>query len=866
MTRWLLPCALLALLLAPDAGAVATSAPTSAPAGAADSSDEDDAADSRPRSLNRGDVAQIVIRGQRKVERDAIRANVRSLVGEAPDAALLREDLRRIFEMGLFEDVRLYQRERSDGTIDLIVEVSEKPAIHDVLYEGNDRVSKDDISEVVDVKAFQVLDVPKLRRNVEKIQNLYVEKGYYLAEVRYEVRPAGDEAPQKPALFDFVTSPKEEVVTKDKAKDKAKAAASRPAEAAGSGELVDVVFIVNEKAKVQIERVSFVGNKALKDEEIKPYLATSEGTLISFVTDWGTYKEEAFSTDLMRIEALYHDQGYVNVKVGKPRIRLSADKRRMHIAIPISEGDQYRLGDKSISGDLLDSQAELLKLITIEPGAIFKRSQIAEDLEKLTDYYKDRGYAYVNVMPLTLPHEDKKTLDLTLEINQGPLVTVERIELHGNDKTRDKVIRRELRVYEGELFTGNGLRESERRINQLGYFEKVDVSTHRGSQPDRIVVAVHIKEKSTGTFQISFGFSSYEAFVGQAQVVQDNFLGYGTRFSLTGQISSRRRIFDFEYTDPYFLDTRLSFSLNLFNTENDYYDFRRASTGGELTWGYPLDFGIKYLDNMYVYFGYFAERVEIPEEAFNVTLVGLETNTPRWTSALRGTITYDSRNNRLFPSDGYFALLRGEWATPYLLSQNEFTRVTAVGRGYWPIVWGIVLKSQLRLGYIYSPDRIPIFESYREGGYGSIRGYYTRSIGPVERVGGLDPSNPLVYFNVGGNKSLLGNVELEFPIVEKVGIRGVLFADCSNAYGANENWLYLGQQPDPRLANEVWDPMRDLPLGLYYSVGAGIRWFSPIGPLRFEWGFPLTRRPPGTRGLSGGDEMFLFEFNIGNPF
>ena len=851
MRRWLF-CALLGLLLAPDAGAASASAPA----------EEADEAASRPQTLRAGAVAQIVIRGQHKVERDAIRANIRSLVGEAPDAALLREDLRRIFEMGLFDDVRLYQRERSDGTIDLVVEVVEKPAIHDVLYEGNDRVSKDDISEVVDVKAFQVLDVPKLRRNVEKIQNLYVEKGYYLAEVRYEVRPAGDEAPQKPALFDFVTSPKQEVVSKDKPNGPT----SRPAEAVAKGELVDVVFIVNEKAKVLIERVSFVGNKALKDEDIKPFLATSEGTLISFVTDWGTYKEEAFSTDLMRIEALYHDNGYVNVKVGKPRIRLTADKRRMHIAIPISEGDQYRLGAKAITGDLLESESELLKLITIEPAAIFKRSQIAEDLEKLTDYYKDRGYAYVNVMPLTLPHEDKKTLDLTLEINQGPLVTVERIELHGNDKTRDKVIRRELRVYEGELFTGNGLRESERRVNQLGYFEKVDVSTHRGSAPDRIVVAVHVKEKSTGTFQISFGFSSYEAFVGQAQVVQDNFIGYGTRLSLTGQISSRRRIFDFEYTDPYFLDTRLSFSLNLFNTENDYYDFRRASTGGELTWGYPLDFGIRYLDNVYVYFGYFAERVEIPEEAFNVTLVGLETNTPRWTSALRGTVTYDSRNNRLFPSDGYFALLRGEWATPYLLSQNDFARVTAVGRGYWPIAWGIVLKSQLRFGLIYSPDRIPIFESYREGGYGSIRGYYTRSIGPVERVGGLDPANPLVYFNVGGNKSVLGNVELEFPIVDKVGIRGVLFADCSNAYGANENWLYLGQRPDARLANEPWDPVRDLPLGLYYSAGFGIRWFSPIGPLRFEWGFPLTRRPPGTRGLASGDEMFLFEFNIGNPF
>jgi outer membrane protein insertion porin family len=318
--------------------------------------------------------------------------------------------------------------------------------------------------------------------------------------------------------------------------------------------------------------------------------------------------------------------------------------------------------------------------------------------------------------------------------------------------------------------------------------------------------------------------------------------------------------------DPYFLDTRWSFSVNAFNTENDFYDFRRDSTGGELTWGYPLDFGIPYLDKVYVYLGYFGERVTIPEEAFNVILAGLETNRPRLTSSLRGTVSYDSRDNRLFPSDGYFAMLRGEWATPYLLSENDFARITAIARGYWPIQWGLVLKANLRVGYIYSPDRVPIFESYRAGGYGSIRGYYTRSIGPLERVGTLAPSNGLTYFNVGGDKDVLGNVELEFPIVEQVGIRGVLFVDVANAYGASENFFYLGQTPSSDMTGEVWDPVRDLPLGLYASTGFGIRWLSPIGPLRFEWGFPLTRRPAGTRGLPSGDEMFLFEFNIGNPF
>ena len=832
-------------------------------------------------ALRRGAISKITIRGQRKVEADAILTKVRSQIGAMPSAPQLRDDIRRIYAMDLFDDVQLFRAQGPGDTVELIFQVSEKPAVHDVLYEGNDAISNDDIKEVVDVEALQVLDIPKLRRNVAKIKELYLKKGYYLAEVSYDIRPVASDAPaakrKQPHAMGRGSMGRGSMgrgsmgrgsmgmgrAGKGPRDGKKKRSGTY---VNGGGEQVDVVFVINEKAKVVIQRLTLVGNKKLGDDEIKPFLETREGNLTSFVTSWGTYKAEAFKTDLMRIEALYHDHGYIEVKVGKPLIRLSADKTHMFISIPIEEGQQYRLGKKDLGGDLIEDKAKLMKAVHLDEGDVFKRSTVAKDIDRLANKYKDIGYAFVNISPVTKLHPAEKLVDLSFEIEKGPLVTIERIEVQGNDKTRDKVIRRELRIYEGELYTATGLRESERRVKALGYFESVDFGSKRGSQADRIIVTIKVKEKSTGTFQVSFGFSSYEQFVGQAQVVQDNFLGFGTRLSLTGQLSSRRRIFNFQYLEPYLFDSRWSLSFNLFNSENDYYQFQRASSGGDLTLGHPLDFNIKYLDNVYLYLTYFAERVTIPQEAYNVTLAGLETNVPRWTSSLRGTMSYDSRDNRLFPSDGYYALLRAEWATPYLLSENVFTRLTAQTQAYWPIKWGLVLRANMRLGYILSPKRVPIFESYRAGGYSSIRGYSTRSIGPSLRVGGLDPSGGLQYFNAGGNKDFLTNLEIEFPLIDQVGIRGVVFFDMANTYAADENYFYLGQTANPLNAGLAWDPVRDLPFGLYTSVGLGIRWMSPMGPLRFEWGFPLNRRPPGTPGWEHGDEAFLFEFNIGNSF
>jgi outer membrane protein insertion porin family len=840
-------------------------------------------------------LAAVEVVGNRRTEAEAIRQNIRLETGGRFDQRVVREDVRRLWGMGLFQDIRVTKVNGPRGGMVVTFHVTEKPTIHDVIIDGNDDVSTDDIKGAIDVKPLQMVDEGRLRDNARKIERLYTDKGFYLVEVRHDLR-----APKRR---------KGEVV----------------AVGEGSltrGEEVDVVFTIVENAKVVIERIGFTGNTAIPDDEIKQFMQSKEHhPLLGKVTGWGTYKEEDFQVDLLRVEALFQDRGYLNVRVGQPRVRLTADKRAIHVTIPVEEGDQYHLRGLAVDGDLMDPDSveaygewvdrwwqkarrvvrqdrrqverKLMDLVEIRPGDVFSRTQVARDIQAIVDLYKDAGYAYVNVTPETQVDPVGRYVDMTLRVEKGPPCTIERVEIVGNEKTRDKVIRRELRVYEGELFSQSGMRESQARLQALGFFETVEVTQRQGSAPDLVEVQVDVKEKSTGTFQLGAGFSSAENFLFQGQVAQNNFLGRGQTLALSASVSALRRFFDFNFVEPYFLGTDATGSVSLFNQQRIQPGFTRTGTGGDFSLGYPV-----YRD-LRLYGGYEVERSQIDEGSFAVTLKGLASQAPRYTTALRGTVAYDTRNNRLFPTKGFFHTLSVEGASRFLGSglapvaetwasrfmdryrlpeqlnilkkngeANDFIRTGLGLRGYYPIGFGFVLRGNFRLGYIFVPGRPLFTENYFAGGFGSVRGYSPRSIGPVARVGGLNPDDELTDFVIGGNKELVVNLELEIPIFEKLGIKGVVFVDAGNAYAPDENLFYLLTDPNPALKGTPWDPRVKLKWwgGLYWAVGAGFRWQSPIGPLRFEWGIPLTRRPKGTVGYPSGDQPVLFEFNIGQSF
>ena len=763
-------------------------------------------------------ITEVRVEGNRRVEAAAIARALKQKVGDLFAPTKTADDLRALWALKYFNDVQLLVQRTPLG-IAYVVRVSEKPAIRSVQLSGNDELSKDDFKDVIDIKAFTILDVAAVKRNEKKIQEKYVEKGYFLAEVGHTLKPVGDE-----------------------------------------GTEVELVFDIKEHAKVMVKEIVFLGATKVNVDEIKAVMSTQEGGYLSFLTSQGTYREEMFQRDLQIIQMAYFDRGFINIRVDKPIVTLSPDKRYISISIRVEEGESYKVGKLDFSGDLLVGKDVLHRLMTSKEDQTFNRSLLAKDIQAITDVYYDSGHAYANITPVTAVNAEAKTIDLTFDVQKGPKVYIERIDIVGNTKTRDKVIRRQLRVYEGELFNGTGMRRSKEKATALGFFETVEVTHKPGSDGEHVVVQVEVKEKSTGTFQVGLGFSNVESFIFTAQVAQQNFLGWGQSVSASAQLSGLRSFFQLSYFDPYFLDTNFIFSIDAYRTQLDYFGFVRDAFGGTASLGYYV-----IADEMSLNLGYTYENVTVTTGSGGTSATPILAGQYRsgTTSAVRLSWTWDKRNNRLFASSGWLSFASVETAPSFLNTalpdkQYNFNRFTAYQRVYFPLPLGAVFKMNLQVGYLqeHYPDnadrRLPISEQYFLGGINTIRGYPLRQVAPKTSViQSGDPSGSPSGLRVGGNKQLIFNAELEIPLLEKVGIRGVLFFDAGNTFDRNSNFFDV--------SNDETLSKMNLPLGLLYSVGFGIRWFSPIGPLRFEWGIPLTRRPEDTQPIQ-------FEFTIGNSF
>jgi outer membrane protein insertion porin family len=745
-------------------------------------------------------IIEIRVEGNQRVEQAAIARALKQKVGEPFDASRTADDLRALWSLKYFNDVQLLVQRTPQG-IAYVVRVEEKPAVRAVTLSGNDELSKDDLKDTIDIKANSILDLSAVKRNVKKVSDKYVEKGFFLAEVTSEIRPVE-----------------------------------------GSTSEVDVIILVKENAKVQVREIAFLGVSKVPVSELKAVMATKEGNYLSFLTSEGTYREELFQRDLQVIQAAYYDRGFINVRVDKPVVSISPDKRNISITLRVEEGEPFSIGKLDFGGDLIVPRAELKARMTSREGEIFNRSLLARDIQAITDTYYDSGYAYANPVPVTAVNAESRTIDLTFEISKGKQVTIERIDIVGNTKTRDKVIRRQLRVYEGELFSGTGMRRSKEKVTALGFFETVEVTHKPGRDDEHVLVTVEVKEKSTGTFQVGLGFSNIESFIFTAQVAQQNFLGWGQAGSFSAQLSGLRQFFQASYFDPYFLDTNFIFSIDAYRTQLDYFGFVRDAYGGTASLGYYV-----VADEMSFNVGYTREFVRV--EPSRQSLLLADQFRSGNTSALRVGWLWDRRNNRLFPSQGWFMNVTAEFAPRPLGGSYIFNRYTGNFRGYVPLPLGIVFKAQLQLGVIQqleAANGLPASELYYLGGIFSVRGYPIRTISPTE-LAAASPDGLTTPINVGGDRQIFLNVELEFPIFEKVGIRGVLFYDAGNAFARGVPFFQDRTFPN-------------LPLGLFHSVGFGFRWFSPIGPLRFEWGIPLNRR----QGIDL--QVPQFEFTIGQSF
>ncbi len=571
-------------------------------------------------------IGRIDISGNRRVAKEDIVSYLR----EKPNAVFkvdnLASDVRALWDSGFFDDIEV-DMTRADNGLVLRFLVRERPNIKAVEFEGNEELENDKLQEAIEVKSNTILSVPAVRRSVQKIKDAYAEKGYFLADVESEVKPQRDN----------------EVIIK---------------------------FKVVEHTPVTVRRVTFVGNYTVPEDDLRANMQTGQTSIFSFGSG-GPYRQDVFERDVLLLNALYYDKGYMNVQIGTPRVMLTPDREGIEITIAIHEGPRFKIRqlkvyERDADGkevEPIGGRRALRQLVRAKSGDFFNRAELVKDLQAVRLLYRDAGYANVEAEPETELDPVKREVDIIIPIRRGPLVHIERIEIKGNTKTRDKVMRREMEIEEGQLFSETKLEDSKKRITALGYFERVDLSTEQGSTPDKINVNFEVAERPTGTFQVGAGFSSIENFIATAQIQQANLFGNGQSLALQAQISGLRQLISVRFFEPYFLDSDWSASIELYDNLLVFPDFARRSLGGALTFGYALIqpwlrlsvTGTVQHDSVdtaqvNTFFGSTSGFVSVFQR---LPLANLFSSGR--TISVRPALTYDTRNNRLFPSSGVIA-------------------------------------------------------------------------------------------------------------------------------------------------------------------------------------------------------------------
>jgi outer membrane protein insertion porin family len=838
-----------------------------------------------PRGGARGQevVAEVQIRGNRRIEADAIRARISTRAGERYRGAQVAKDVREVHALGFFRDVRVVTEESAKGRI-VIFEVEENPVVRQISITGNESVDSDKIRDVLTLTTGATLDYPLLFENRGRIESLYRAEGFYLADVGYEVEPLGEAS-------------------------------------------VGINFLVDEGSKLKLRKISFHGNEAFTDSELREGFRTKKWRWYSYATSWfdnsGTYSEPLFLQDLNGVQRMYGDAGYLQVHIGEPNVVPS--KEGIDVAVTIEEGRQFHVGEIDVTGDDTVDIDAVRQLLSLEQGAVFNRSWLTADVRVLTDHYADRGYYFASVSPLTNVMPDRDAVDVAFQIRKGPLYFIREIDISGNTITVDPVIRREVQIAEGQLYSQRQINLSRARIEQLGFFEEVNVEMEPTDQPEQLDMKVALVERPTGSFSFGAGYSSQDGFVGTGSLSTTNLFGRGYAVNFSADVGSQTQRFFASFADPYFLGSDFEVGVTGFRTSVRFESFDQDQTGGELIVGHALS-----EDNRsrgWMRYSFASRRVDEDNNVNAASLILRELFAGSLTTSLVGlSFNMDTRDDRLAPTKGLrlsgsiegaglggfsqFARAEGRanWylgAPRWLLDRSTFVVGARIG---YAIPFNVIGDFDLPAAASITTDgsiagldaidtnlELPLSERYFLGGLGSfqLRGFKARSVGPrravlyeaADAMGqglglflpvGSDPvyvdsngqptqpnepdavlvaqcTSPNTDCNqitdkdpdefadldqtdvIGGNKFISTSLEYRFPISETLGLLGVVFFDTGNAFAEDENLFAIGR----------WR----------YGTGVGVQWLSPFGPLGVVLGFPLDK-------LSVEDSP-VFEFSVG---
>ncbi|MCB0422888.1 MAG: outer membrane protein assembly factor BamA, partial [Bdellovibrionales bacterium] len=726
-------------------------------------------------------ISKITIVGQKKIEEDAIRNKLISKVGEDYSVKTVREDVESIFKMGYFLNIEVDQTTEGQGVV-LTYRVMEKPSIVEIKFLGNDEVEDDDIAEVTGIATYEILDHAKIQEAIEKIEKLYEDKGFFLAKVDSLIKPVDQ------------------------------------------GKGVELTFSIQENDMVKVKKVHFIGVNKMSQSKLKSAMQTQEGGFFSFVSDSGAFKQDVFDRDVQLIHYLYYNDGFVQAKVDRPQVYVSPDKKSITISIRVSEGERFSIGSVDFIGDLLFDQSELAAAVENKEGVRFSYERLQKDLRALTAKYGDLGYAYTNVIPRTQIREKDRIVDITYEIDKGNKVFIGKINVIGNSKTRDKVLRRELKIREGELYNETRKRESEANIRRLGFFEEVqfNTSTPKG-RTDLMDITIKVKERNTGTITVGAGYSSFSGFVLNGQVNQTNLFGRGQSLGVSIDFSDKNQLFNLNFTEPYFMDTEWSVGGDLYSRRRELPEYDDNRKGAAIRVGHPL---APYLRGI---IGYKIDDtdLELDPKTGDPDLFDVDTANGV-ASAVTASLIYDKRNDRFAPTDGVFGSLGVEYAG--IGGDLNYTKGSVNFRYYQKAFWDVVWRNNISYGFVNSNDGgdVPFNELFLLGGATTLRGFRWYTIGQRKysnkaysqavAAGHPDPDTAAMR-PFGGKQQFYYNMEFQFPLIDEAGIKGVVFYDIGDAQDSLDVTEFRS------------------------DVGFGFRWFSPIGPLRFEWGFPLDRKP-----------------------
>ncbi|MCS6293063.1 MAG: outer membrane protein assembly factor BamA [Nitrospira sp.] len=737
-------------------------------------------------------VKTIEIRGNKRIELPAIAGRLTLKVGDPYTPETVRGQVKILYDTGFFEDVQV-ETEAGEGGTAVAFVVREKPFITEIVYDGNENLSDDKLKEKTTIKSQSFLDQQQAKESAEKIRLAYQDEGYFNCQVIPVVQTLDEDRKR-------------------------------------------LTFFVKEGDKTKVKEVVFEGMRSATKEEVFKLVATREWIpwyglitqlkLPSFVSDAGILKRDELANDVERIKEILLNKGYLNAQVGSPTVELTDDKKWFIVTYNVSEGEPFTVAEVGFRGYTVFEEAELREKLKIKNGEIFQRAKIRDEITRITDMYGSKGYAFADVVPNVSPNNEERTASLILSIKEGEMMRIRQINITGNDKTRDNVIRREIRVDEQDVIDTPSLKRSFQRLTNLNFFETVEILPSQ-VETDKVDLNVKVKEKPTGQFSIGGGFSTLDKLVAIADITEGNLGGNGYMGRIRGQLGQQRSLGLLTLRNPYLNDSLTSVQLDMYRSMTNYFSYFETKTGGSVTFGRWLS---EYVSGS---FSLVAEQLNFkdPQPGLCPDLLPLICRQlgSQTTTGFRTTLFRDTRDYYLDPRSGMRIGGGVDYGTPYLGGTNNFYKYYIDISKYTPLPLDTRVATRVRYGVAEGVDgkQIPLTERFFVGGINTMRGFAFGKAGPVV---------PNLYTIIGASKELIFNFDYIFTISSEAKLNGVLFFDYGKGFDDNEK----------------------ISLNLRKAAGIEGRWISPFGPLRVAYGLNLA---PKT-----GERTGVFEFTIGSLF